>query len=193
LPVLPAYEEKILLQQLSENNEQALTQLYKAHWQNLFLSAYNVLKDKKACEDIVQEIFVQLWVRRQTLDIRQSLATYLTTAVRYQVYHHIRKAARRVTVPEEQVAHRQTSGCDERLLQKDLHGRVHEAVKELPEKCRLIYRLSREEQLTHKEIAHHLNISIKTVENQLTIALRRVRHCLEEYSIICVLLFLTFS
>jgi RNA polymerase sigma-70 factor (ECF subfamily) len=54
----------------------------------------------------------------------------------------------------------------------------------LPDRCRLIYRLSREEQLSHKEIAHRLNISIKTVENQLTIALRRVRHHLEEYSII---------
>jgi RNA polymerase sigma-70 factor (ECF subfamily) len=191
LPVLPAFEEKTLLQQLRGNDEQALTLLYKAHWQNLFLSAYNVLKDKKACEDIVQEIFLQLWIRRQTLDVRQSLATYLTTAVRYQVYHHIRKAARRIIVSEEQVADRQASSCDERLLQKDLHGRIHEAVKELPEKCRLIYRLSREEQLTHKEIAHRLNISIKTVENQLTIALRRVRHCLEEYSIICSLLFLS--
>lgn len=184
---MPAYDEKTLLQQLSQHNEQALTLLYKAHWQNLFLAAYNVLKDKKACEDIVQEIFLQLWMRRQSLDIRQSLSAYLATAVRYQVYHHLRQAARRVVLPEAHLANQPVSGCDEGLLKKDLHGRVHRAVEELPEKCRLIYRLSRDEQLTHKEIAVRLNISIKTVENQLTIALRRVRHCLEASSFIGLL------
>lgn len=183
---LSAQHEKALLRQLRESDEHALAQLYKAHWQPLFLSAYNLLKDKKACEDIVQEIFLQLWLRRHTLDVRESLATYLSTAVRYQVFHHIRKASKRTFVPtseETSIADR----SDEALLCKDLYGQVHQAVEELPERCRLIYRLSREEQLSHKEIAGRLNISLKTVENQLTIALRRVRHYLEEYSIISVL------
>lgn len=183
---LPAHNEKELLQQLKQSDEHALAQLYKAHWQPLFLSAYNILKDKKACEDIVQEIFLHLWIRRQTLEVRESLKTYLSTAVRYQVFHHIRKQSKRQFVPESEDM-LLAENPDEGLLCKDLYGQVHQVVEELPERCRLIYRLSREEQLSHKEIANRLNISIKTVENQLTIALRRVRHYLEEYSIICML------
>ena len=180
---LPSTTEKLLLQQLKESDEQALTLLYKAHWQPLFLSAYHLLKDKKTCEDIVQEIFLQLWLRRQSIDVRESLTTYLSTAVRYQVFHHIRKTAKKGNFTETLVLPLAV-GPDEEFFRKDLHRQVDKVVEELPERCRLIYRLSREEQLSHKEIAHRLNISIKTVENQLTIALRRVRQYLEGYSII---------
>ena len=184
--------EKLLLQQLKESDEHALTLLYKTHWQSLFLSAYSLLKDKKASEDIVQEIFMQLWLRRETLDVRESLKTYLSTAVRYQVFHHIRKASKKLLLHEKQ-DHRLAGSPDENLLRKDLYGQVHKAVEVLPERCRMIYRLSREEQLSHKEIANRLNISIKTVENQLTIALRRVKHYLEEYSIICIICGFVFT
>lgn len=189
LSLLSAQNERDLLQQLREDDEQALTLLYKAHWQPLFLSAYNILKDKKACEDIVQDIFLQLWLRRKTLDVRESLKTYLSTAVRYQVFHHIRKTAKKANAQESVKDTPLAESSDEILLQKDLYGQVHEAVAELPERCRTIYRLSREEQLTHKEIAHRLNISTKTVENQLTIALRRVRHCIGGNAVILLLLF----
>ena len=179
-PTAPS--EKLLLQQLKESDENALTLLYKAHWQPLFLSAFHILKDKKACEDIVQEIFLQLWLRRATIEVHQSLATYLAAAVRYQVFHHLRRAAKKGLVQEEAISSLAESP-DEDLLRKDLHGQVYKAVEELPERCRLIFRLSREEQLSHKEIAHRLDISIKTVENQMTIALRRVRHFLDGASI----------
>jgi RNA polymerase sigma-70 factor (family 1) len=185
-----SHDEKALLRQLKEGDENALALLYKLHWQSLFLSAYNFLKDKKACEDIVQDIFLQLWLKRESLEVRETVKTYLSTAVRYQVFHYIRKAAKREAIQAKAVAVLPAQSSDEVLLQKDLHGKVNEAVEVLPEKCRLIYRLSREEQLTHKEIAQRLNISIKTVENQLTIALRRVRHHLEEYSVFNILFIL---
>lgn len=182
-------DEKTLLRLLAQGNEEALTLIYRAHWQSLFLSAYNVLKDKKACEDIVQDLFVQLWVKRETLDIQASLKTYLSVAVRYQVFHYLRKAKRVSALAEPVSENISVQACDEMLLQKDLRGKVAEAVEMLPEKCRAIYRLSREEHLSHKEIAARLHISGKTVENQLTIALRRLRHYLEEYSIISLVLF----
>jgi RNA polymerase sigma-70 factor (family 1) len=191
LSFLSAHSEKCLLQQLKEGDENALAQLYKSHWQPLFLSAYAILKDKKACEDILQEIFLQIWLRRATLDVRESLRTYLTTAVRYQVFSHLRKASKRIMVQENEDLP-MVGTSDEVLLRKDLHRQVHKAVENLPERCRLIYSLSREEQLSHKEIAHQLNISVKTVENQLTIALRRVRHYLEGYSIICAVWIVLF-
>ena len=177
-------QEESLLCCLRNGEEAALTLLYKAHWQPLFLSAYNILKDRKACEDIVQELFLQVWLKRETLTIRESFGAYLATAVRYQVFHYLRKAAKASQLSAHWQVHQHTESPDELLMQHDLRRRVTKAVSALPEKCRLVYTLSREEQLSHKEIAARLNISTKTVENQLTIALRRVRHYLEEDSII---------
>jgi RNA polymerase sigma-70 factor (ECF subfamily) len=186
-----AQDEKGLLHRLKDGDEAALTLLYKAHWQPLFLAAYNILKDKRACEDIVQELFLQLWLKRETLDVKISLQAYMATAVRYQVFHYIRKAAKAPVLSKQMEENNFAVSSDETLLQNDVRKQVAEAVAELPEKCRLIYTLSREEQLSHKEIATLLNISTKTVENQLTIALRRVRHHLE-YCTITKLLLLFF-
>lgn len=183
------HDERTLLNLLAQGDQDALTVIYRTHWQALFLSAYHVLKDKKACEDIVQELFLQLWAKRETLDVRTSLKTYLSAAVRYQVFHYLRKAAKGPVLTKNLEATLPAQPSDEILYQKEIRGKVAHVVEHLPEKCRLIYRLSREEHLSHKEIAERLNISSKTVENQLTIALRRLRHCLEEYSIVSLVLF----
>ena len=90
-PELLYDNEKQLLSSLSSGNEEALTAIYQKYWNRLFLSAYNVLKDKEACEDIVQEIFVQLWQKKEQLVIKTSLEAYLVSATRYQVFHLIKK------------------------------------------------------------------------------------------------------
>lgn len=171
--------ETTLLRRLAEDDEAALTLIYKQFWQPLFISAYNIIKDKKACEDIVQEIFMQLWIKRKTLQVRESLKAYLMTATRYQVFRYIRKMPARNDLFEGLEERLSAPSTDHALLQKDLMRQVEVIVSDLPEKCRVIYRLSREEYLSHKEIAERLDISTKTVENQLTIALRRLRHSLE--------------
>jgi RNA polymerase sigma-70 factor (ECF subfamily) len=178
LPELTGYTERELLARLSESDESALTVIYTHYWKPLFMQAYNVLKDRMLCEDIVQEIFLQLWRRRKSLHITESLAGYLSAATRYQVFHTIRKMPQQESLFEN---------LDERLSfspglsveEKELHAQIDEIVSRLPEKCRVIYKLSREEYLPHKEIADRLHISTKTVENQLTIALRRLRGSLE--------------
>lgn len=192
LSSLLAHDEKALLQLLAQGSQHALTVLYRSHWQSLFLSAYNILKDKKACEDIVQETFLQLWLRRENLAVRSSVKTYLSAAVRYQVFHYLRNKSREPMLTEKFTETAKNESSDAALLQKDFYRKVAEAVDDLPEKCRLIYRLSREEHLSHKEIAQRLNISCKTVENQLTIALRRLRLHLEEYALLS-LFFLIIS
>lgn len=183
----PAEQE--LLHRLAQGDDTALAAIYQQHWQSLFLSAYSVLRDRKQCEDIIQDIFLQLWLRRADLQIRESLKAYLATATRYQVFRHLRKAAEQKRVhlrlPPEPAAQE----TEQALFQKDIRQRIEAVVAVLPEKCRQIYRMSREDFLSHKEIAAQLQISPKTVENQLTIALRRLRHSLEGF-LVWVLLFL---
>ena len=169
--------ENELLLSLSTGNEEALKFIYQKYWQRLFLSAYNVLKDKEACEDIVQDIMIQLWQKKENLNITSSLSGYLFTATRYQVFHLIKKSGKKELFEnlEERFA---TDAPDIPLYVKDIQQRIGTAVEDLPEKCRNIYKLSREHNLSYKGIAEQLQISPKTVENQITIALKKLREAL---------------
>jgi RNA polymerase sigma-70 factor (ECF subfamily) len=177
MPVNDGYDEK-LLQLLANGNDDALAEIYRHFWKPLFISSYNILKDKAACEDIIQDIFMQLWLKRRTLTIKESLHAYLHSAARYQVFRYIKNNAGREMLFE---------GLDERLTgpspendlqQKEISEIINTVVNTLPEQCRTIYKMSREQQLSHKEIAEQLHISTKTVENQITIALRKLRSSL---------------
>jgi RNA polymerase sigma-70 factor (family 1) len=183
-------DEKEMLRRLAEGDQGALTLIYQEYWQPLFISAYNIIKDKNACEDIVQEIFLQLWLKRESLQIRESLKGYLLASTRYQVFRYIRKTPARQDLFEQLDERLTTPSSEHTLMQKDLNQKIDKIVCDLPEKCQQIYRLSREEYLSHKEIAEKLGISTKTVENQLTIALRRLRISLEEWSFIIIFILL---
>jgi RNA polymerase sigma-70 factor (family 1) len=185
--------DKVLLDRLSGGDEGALNDIYLLYWEGLFLSAFNVLKDKAACEDIIQELFLQLWQKRATLQINTSLSAYLYTAVRYNVFRQIRTGKVRRELFQhideriEGLAAAPLANAEER----EIHQKLAQVVASLPEKCREVYILSREEELSHKEIASKLNISTKTVENQITIALKRVRSSLNTLSVFlssCLLL-----
>lgn len=182
-----SFTEKKLLCRLAAGDPMALTTIYQEHWQSLFIAAYNILRDKKTCEDIIQEIFMQLWLRRESLQVRESLKTYLMAATRHQVFHSIKKSAAQQALPLHLTERIGEMQADAALLQKEVLQRVEATVVKMPEKCRQIYRLSREEALSHREIAQRLNISIKTVENQITIALRRLRHSLENVFFLLIL------
>lgn len=168
-------DEKELLSRLAKGDETALLHIYQSHWKRLFNAAFNVLRDRAACEDVLQEIFVQLWTKRENLAINTSLAGYLYAATRYQVFRTIRK----MPVGDhmfEQLGERLTSPpADNDLHFKELTARISEVVDTLPEQCRLIFKLSREEHLSHKQIAERLGIATKTVENQIAIALKKLR------------------
>ncbi len=160
---------------MASGDKHALVALYRLYWQRLFLSAYNILKDKAACEDIVQETFLQLWQRRETLDIHHSAEAYLFSVIRYSVFRHIKKERVRAEVFEQLTARLYNATPEDIVTEKNIRHQVAGVVETLPDKCREVYRLSREEHLSHREIAARLNISTKTVENQLTIALKKIR------------------
>jgi len=170
--------ENELLTALAQGHEDALKIIYRKYWDRLFLSAYNILKDKEACEDIIQDLFVQLWQKREQLTITTSLGAYLFTATRYQVFRTIRRSPVRKELFEDLDQRFLADGPEIPLYVKEIQETINAAVEGLPGKCREIYRLSREEHLSNKDIAANLQISPKTVENQLTIALKRLREAL---------------
>ncbi|SEW55066.1 RNA polymerase sigma-70 factor [Chitinophaga arvensicola] len=169
-------EELLLL--LQSDDETALTVLYKRHWQPLFLQAYQVLKDKEACKDLVQELFTELWQKSRRIQLTVSLKAYLSASIRYKVFRHIRQNPVREELFDHLATRMDTASPESELAVKELQTLLNTLIETLPDKCREIFRMSREQHLSYKEIAIRLNVSVKTVENQISIAIRKLRSAL---------------
>ncbi|MDP9075972.1 MAG: RNA polymerase sigma-70 factor [Bacteroidota bacterium] len=179
-----------LIDRLKHDDDIALSIIYKKYWQMLYVSAHNILKDQQACEDIIQELFIKLWNNRHAVEINVSLKAYLYASIRYEVYRQIKSGAVRDDIYDNLLERLQTPETYHNIEYKELIGQINSVVNQLPEKCREVYKLSREEQLSHKQIAERLNISPKTVENQITKALRYLRTSLTTTLIAAIVYFL---
>lgn len=175
-----------LWQAVQQGKEQAYRQLFDRYWEMVYVMAFRYLKDGDASRDIVHNIFLTLWQRREFLEIR-TFEAYLKSACRYHVYKHLKtRHHSALTFVEED---------DLKYLSKDTiinHAEYDERynemltlkdylLKTLPKRCQEIFSLSREEQLSNQEISDKLNISKRTVENQLTHALKHLRLGLKKF------------
>ncbi len=188
------YTDQELLELLSQGDQEAFNTLFTRHWENLYKSAYYVLRDADACKDILQDVFIWLWENKQTLKI-QSINAYLKAAVKFKVANYIRSGQIRVSFFNQLAQFPSTvlSPSTEELSEiKELNTLIQNSIALLPEKCQQIFQLKRIEQLTNQEIADKLGISIKTVENQMTIALRRIRSSIDHYLAVLLLISFTF-
>jgi RNA polymerase sigma-70 factor (family 1) len=165
-------DERLLLL-LKSGDEKAFTEIYNRYWKLLFSVATNKIGNLADAEGMLQEVFADLWRRRETVEIRVSLKSYLAAAIKFQVYSSLSKKHRQLRA--EQVSSEQYVFTPEQELYfKTLQISLHESITSLPEKCRLIY-LLKQEGLSNKQIAKSLDISVKTVEGQMTTALKRLR------------------
>ena len=168
------YEDYELLNLMKLNNKAAFEEIYKRYWSPLLISAYTILKDKDACKDIVQDIFSDLYLRRATICI-SSLSSYLKVAVRNRVFKYLQRGNlnRHHLKTLESVSF--VYSTEQMVNFNQLREQYKKGVEALPDKCREVFFLSRNENLSTKEIAVRLNISPKTVENQITKALKYLR------------------
>ncbi len=144
-----------------------------------YLSYYTV--NRSIIEEVVQDVFVKLWEERDSLQI-ESLKTYLYTSARNRVYNYMRNEKRHHTLIEDWAANECEKEKGEDCFDIDeFTQRIDTAIEQLPDKCKLIFTLSKKDQLTYKQIAERLGISIKTVENQMVISLRKIREYLSNY------------
>lgn len=177
------YTDSQLLSLLRKGDGQAFTAIYDRYWKLLYYIAMKRLQVENEAEEVVQEVFTDIWARREQLQITRSLKHYLAAATQYQVMNLMARQYRRQVLGMRE-ANPENNAADRSLLFHELELQIQELVQRLPEKCRLIYHLSREEGLNNKEIAYHLEIAEKTVENQLTKALSRIRDGLD-YTVYC--------
>ena len=163
-------------QQLTEQlpyTESAFTEVYNRYWDKLLFVAAIKLRDLAMAEEIVQDVFLDLWKRRKQISITGSLEAYLSVAVKYRIINAHAKMKRE----QDFLAGRAdtTLHIEPWLDEKELQKNYQMLVSQLPEKCRITYRLSREEGLSLKEIAGKMAVSQKTVEANLTRSLKLLR------------------
>lgn len=185
-----SHSDEQLLVMLRNDDDEAFVEIYNRYWDKLLAIGFNHSRSKEVAEEIVQDIFMSLWNRRQSIEIDR-LAPWLATAVKFAVFKTLARESRRKALledhPLEIPASPDEAIIEARFLKEYLDG----VVAGLPEKCRLVFTYSREHQLSTKEIADTLQLSHKTVESHLTKALKTIRYYLGNYRFFNFLLQLT--
>ncbi len=177
--------EQQLLSALRFGNEGALRQIFDRHYPLLLSDIYRLIPDESTCQDLAQELFVDLWNKRESLDIHTSLRAYLRRAAVNKSLNYIKANRRNQFEETDDLGHLpDTSALDtyNREIKETLEDALHAAILALPEKCRVVFNLSRFEQLSHREIAEKLGISVKTIENQITKAMKMLRDALSNHA-----------
>lgn len=172
---LTKLQDEVLLKLLKHEHMAAFEEIYNRYWDKLYTAAYKRVQLKEVSEELVQDLFTSLWINRNKVDIRTSLAAYLFTSIKYLVLNYMQKEMVRSNYRESLSGDRVDNSTEETVLLNDLALNINAAVEQLPDKCKSVFELSRKEYKSNKEIAAELGISEKTVENQLTKALKRLR------------------
>lgn len=175
-----------LIELLKVKDQEAFAEIYSRYWNKLMAIAYNHTKDKSAAQEIVQELFIGLWNRRDQLEIL-NIGNYLATAIKFSIYKQIDKEKRRREVENNGTGFYNYSEDEEKIEAKFLQEYINGLVEQLPEKCRLVFNYSRVQGLSIPEIANEMNISEKTVEGHLTKGLKTIKSNLKDSGILSLL------
>lgn len=174
---------------MNSYTNQAFEQLFKTHYKALHAYANLILKDMELAEEVVQNMFLKFWEKRELLNVETSMKAYLYKSIYNDSLNYLKHE--KVKLKYQDFAMHTTDHLTDTASAKvelsELEIRLREALNELPEQCRTIFQLSRFEELKYREIADRLNISIKTVENQMGKALKLLRIKLVDFLLLALL------
>lgn len=172
--------DRFLVRQLLSQNEKAFRNLYEKYRGAIYAYSRNLLKSDVAAEEIVQEVFLKVWMNSGNLKPDLCFKAYVFTIARNLCFNNLHRAANNQLLREEIFYKSQASGNStyDAVLDADYESVRSEAVNQLPPKRRLIFEMSRTEGKTHEEISQELGISINTVKSQMTKALESIRQYL---------------
>lgn len=184
----PANKEKKVAQKLSEGCEIAFRDIFETYWELLHNIVYNRLQSADVADDLVQNVFTDLWANRGSLVIKTSLKAYLCQCIRYKIYNHIRhQEVRQRTefteiIYKQYYSHQADYNSDKQLVCNEIKELVGNEIERLPKKSRSIYQLSRNENYSNQEIADHVGCTKKNVEYHISKALSSIRLRLQSYN-----------
>lgn len=190
MPDYNEYTDQHLADLLRSDDESAFKYLYDKFWEKLFFVAVKRLNDEDEAEEAVQDIFVNLWKRRSSLQIKVSFESYLAAATKFEVLKKRAAMAKKadalsdITANTRSPEHNDWNLYDMRLLEEELL----QTIEGLPQKCQLVFVMSRNKGLSNKQIASDLNISEKAVEKHITSALKIIKGRFGRYFFLLLLL-----
>jgi RNA polymerase sigma-70 factor, ECF subfamily len=169
-------EKSEILILLQENPQKAFALIYELYYVDLCNASYRMLLDKLAAEDIVQEVLMEFWNKREQINVTSSVFAYLKRAVFNRSINYI-KSKSKFTDDELALSTKESNeySIEDQMIKDELQAKLSKVIESLPEKCRFAFSLSRYEEKTYAEIAEIMEISVKTVENQISKALRILR------------------
>lgn len=176
---------------LHANDKGVFEQAFRFYYQRLCNYACNIVDDMDEAEEVVQQLFLNVWEKRMQIEINTSLKSYLYRAAHNACLNKLKQTKVRKLYADEQI---QITGTgyehtSQTILKTELEKQIDKAINTLPEQCRLVFKLSRFEEMKYAEIATHLGISIKTVENHMGKALKIMREQLKDYLPLIVIVF----
>lgn len=167
----------------SAGSEQNFESVFREYFKPLVYYAVKLVHDQDSAKEIVHTVFIRLWEKREEIDMESSLRSYLFTAVHNRALNFLRDRSRFHGEDISEIGYGKEIGDEfrDRISEAETENRVISAIESLPERCREIFRLSRFEELKYREIAEKLKISVKTVEIQMSKALKILREELKDY------------
>jgi RNA polymerase sigma-70 factor (ECF subfamily) len=171
-------DDIFLLRQIKEDNEIAFKFLFEIYFAPICRFIFLYIKNKSIVEEISLDVFTAFWEKRKTIEVKLSLKAYLFQSARNHAVNYIRDNRHIISVTEDNFI--EIFEEDNPLEVQELGNLIEEAICALPQKCQEVFRKSREDNLTNKEIALQLNITTKTVEAQITKSLKLIREYLSK-------------
>lgn len=175
-----------LQQRIQANDQSAYRTLFELYYTKLFRLAMLITKSKQLSEEIVSDVFIAIWRKRDRITEIENFRLYLYIAVKNTSLNYLSQLAktRAVDLTELDVELQQPFSDPEQILvTKEMNNRIYSAIQALPPKCRLIFKLIKEDGLSYRETANLLNLSVATVDNQLVIAIRKLsKACFYSFS-----------
>ncbi|MBN2273982.1 MAG: RNA polymerase sigma-70 factor [Bacteroidales bacterium] len=182
--------EKEILDLLNRGDEEAIRFIFDAYYEKLCLYAEAIIKDHQAAEDIVEDLFVSVWINAKTNPVHTAIKNYLYKSTYHNCLKHINKRRTEdrnteklhYTLKDIEIMHHETSGYPlSGLLVSEIEKKAEDILESLPEQCKKIYKLNRLEGLNYPEIAARLKITVGTVKTQMSRAFQKFREGLKEF------------
>ena len=181
-------KDKELLKRVRKGDLSAYESLFHDYYVMLSIIAKSFVKNNELAEELVNDVFVKIWERREFFLINTSLRAYLAKSVQNRCINYLRQNRKKTNLREpltENMNYEMLRWSDDypldKLMEKELADDIEKSVAKLPERCRQIFLLSRDKGLQYDQIAENLNISVNTVKAQMKIALSKLREYLREY------------
>jgi RNA polymerase sigma-70 factor (family 1) len=169
---------------LVEGDQLALKALYDRYSNKLFQLAFAIVRSKEMAEEVVEDVFIKVWKKRVQLGKIENLTFYLYVMTKNCSRDYLRKYGNKKSINLDEVAlpfYRVDATPEDLMITEEAINQINKAINELPTKCRLIFKLVKEDGLKYREVAELLHLNIKTVENQVGIALKKIHSVVNKF------------